>query len=324
MILTVDDDRGRLAGLFPLYRTTYGFGAAAGFQFVRPLGSDAGVTELRAPLVARGWEAAAIAAFEQYFAARPAAWDFINGCSLPPELAAVKTRLPGRLASLNSHPPTEAFVLHLPDSWGAFAAPLKRNTKEAIRKAHNALKRDGLEPEFDVVQEPAAILALLPRFFDLHHRRAAVKGVVPHPDVFSRRDHRAFLAGVVAGMDAEGAARMFVLRVRGEIVALRCGFLINGALYLYYSGFDENYGKYSVMTRLVVEAIKWSIDAGVTTISLSTGRDNAKLRWSPDVVRYQNYCHVGPRWRSRAALAAIQMLRPPTCLTTATLSAEPA
>jgi CelD/BcsL family acetyltransferase involved in cellulose biosynthesis len=199
------------------------------------------------------------------------------------------------------------FLLHLPKTWPELVAPLTRNTKEAIRRAHNALKRDGLEAEFEVHEKADQVMALLPRFLDLHARRANLFGAVSHPNVFGSDQHRQFLSAIVA---AGGMVRLFTLSVRGEIVAMRLGFVIGDTLYLYYSGFDPAYAKYSVPTRLVVETLKWAIGSRIGTVNLGSGRDRSKTRWGPEVVRYLNYFHVGPRWRSRVAFSVRDRLRP--------------
>jgi len=63
--------------------------------------------------------------------------------------------------------------------------------------------------------------------------------------------------------------RVFQLAIAGDVVALRIGFVIGGSLYLYYSGFDPRWSKYSVMTTTVVEAVKYAIGQGLTAINLS-------------------------------------------------------
>jgi CelD/BcsL family acetyltransferase involved in cellulose biosynthesis len=303
MVLTVHD-RNHLIGVLPLYRSTYGLGSTMGFRYVRPLGSDPNLTEVRTALILPGKETVALEAIGRHFAEHLSSWDLLNWSSFPDRVAP-SPLLPGRPVSTARHPPVEMFLVNLPGSWEAFVAPLTRNTKEAIRRAHNALKRDGLDAEFQVVSAPEEILELLPQFLDLHGRRADLAGAVNHPNVFRPDHHQEFLAAIVESMGASGMVRLFTLKVAGRIVAARLAFIVKDTLYLYYSGFDPSYGKYSVSTRLVVESIKWAIQSGIATINLSSGRDRSKTRWGPEVVCYRNYSHVGPRWRSRAAVALI-------------------
>jgi hypothetical protein len=87
-------------------------------------------------------------------------------------------------------------------------------------------------------------------------------------------------------------------------VAARIGFVIGDSLYLYYSGFDPAWGKYSVMTTTVAEAIKYAIDQGLATVNLSPGTDVSKTRWGARVVPVQGAMQVRSSWRSQIAYAA--------------------
>jgi CelD/BcsL family acetyltransferase involved in cellulose biosynthesis len=306
MIMLVRDG-SCVIGALPLYKTTYGFRLGLGLRYVRPIGSDPNITEVRTALMLPGRESATLGEIGRYFIETSGSWDLLNWSSFPMGLAPPPQ--PGLFTTVRQ-PPVEMFLRHLPASWDDFVGPLTRNTKESIRRAHNALKRDGLEADFCVLEKADEILALLPRFLDLHGRRADLGGVASHPNVFGEDRHRDFLAWVIQAMSVEGMVRLFALRVRGEIVALRLGFVINDTLYLYYSGFDPAYAKYSVTTRLVVEAFKWAMRSGIATVNLSSGRDRSKTRWAPEVVSYQNYWQVAPRWRSRTAFAIIKRLLP--------------
>ena len=98
--------------------------------------------------------------------------------------------------------------------------------------------------------------------------------------------------------------RLFALRIGSQIVAMRLAFVIGDNLYLYYSGFDPQWGSYSVMTTSVAEAIKYAIAQGLKTVSLSTTNEGSKSRWSPREVRYGAACEANHRLRSRLACDA--------------------
>jgi hypothetical protein len=59
---------------------------------------------------------------------------------------------------------------------------------------------------------------------------------------------RDFLYAVCNNLAARDAVRLFQLRIGAEIVASRIGFAVGDSIYLYYSGFDPAWGRYSVMT----------------------------------------------------------------------------
>jgi hypothetical protein len=71
-------------------------------------------------------------------------------------------------------------------------------------------------------------------------------------------------------------------------------------LYLYYSGWDRAYGRYSVMTTLLAEIVKDAIARGTTSVNLSTGNDVSKTRWRPREVVYKSRIQIAPRASARA------------------------
>jgi CelD/BcsL family acetyltransferase involved in cellulose biosynthesis len=81
-------------------------------------------------------------------------------------------------------------------------------------------------------------------------------------------------------------------------------------LYLYYSGFDPEWARYSVMTTTVAEAIKYAIETGLRTVNLSPTKDLSKTRWSPRQVDYGSAYEPRGRLRSRLANSAYLNIRP--------------
>ena len=176
------------------------------------------------------------------------------------------------------------FVVRLPATWEELHAALPRNIRESLRKCRNSLTRDSLTPAFHVLTDVNAIRSSLPAFFDLHRNRALATDTVHHNDVFRRPEDRAFLAGVVDHLAPGGMVRMFQMEIGGKIVAMRLGIACHESLYLYYSGYDTAWAKYSVMTSVNAYAIQYAISMGFRTVNLSTGSDQAKLRWRPEEI----------------------------------------
>jgi hypothetical protein len=90
---------------------------------------------------------------------------------------------------------------------------------------------------------------------------------------------------------------------------MRIGFVVRDSLYLYYSGFDPAWSRYSVMTTTVAEAIKYAISQGLRTVNLSPTKDVSKMRWSPRQVDYRSAFEVSGGLRSRLARGAYINLR---------------
>jgi CelD/BcsL family acetyltransferase involved in cellulose biosynthesis len=178
------------------------------------------------------------------------------------------------------------YWLPLSSSWDRFKATRPRNIKESIRKCYNSLRRDGHEHELEIVSSGEQVQDALDCFFELHAGRARSSLAVHHPDVFAGSRSRAFLTEYARRMAERNQLRIFQLKVAGRVVATRIGFVLGAQLYLYYSGFRPEWGRYSVMTTLLVESIKWALAERLDVINLSTGTDVSKTRWRPSMTRF--------------------------------------
>jgi CelD/BcsL family acetyltransferase involved in cellulose biosynthesis len=105
-------------------------------------------------------------------------------------------------------------------------------------------------------------------------------------------------------MAQRGQLRIFQIEIGGQVVATRIGFVLGRELYLYYSGYDVQWGRFSVMTTVVAEAIKWAIGERLAIVHLSTGHDVSKLRWDPHELPYRSAVQLGPGRRSHLAFRA--------------------
>jgi CelD/BcsL family acetyltransferase involved in cellulose biosynthesis len=77
----------------------------------------------------------------------------------------------------------------------------------------------------------------------------------------------------------------------------------NAGLYLYYTGYDPNWRKYSIMTTVVAESIKWAIENRLKAVNLSMGNDVSKTRWGPKEIVFRQGVQVSPNWWGRLAFA---------------------
>jgi len=190
-------------------------------------------------------------------------------------------------------------VLDLPTTWEEFRAGLKRNIRESLRHCYNSLKRDGHAFTMTLASSPDAVREAVEVLFVLHALRAAMPGTIEHPNRFAGAGLRQFLQEACGELAARDIARVFQLTIDGRVVASRIGFEVGDSLYLYYSGFDPDWSKYSVMTTVVAEAIKYAIQRGLKTVNLSPGNDVSKTRWSPREVPQQIANERSGRLRSR-------------------------
>lgn len=247
------------------------------------IGADPGLTEIRKPLVKPGYERLTVRAVHASLARVPD-WDWIQWSGLSGALAEAMTHE----TTPHWYETSRDYVLDLPSSWEELRAGLKRNVRESLRHCYNSLRRDGHAFEFVVAREREEVLLGLGRFLELHEMRADMAWGTKHPNWFAGRALREFLYDVCGSLAARDAVRLFQLRIGTEIVASRIGFVVGDGLYLYYSGFDPAWARYSVMTTTFAEALKHAIANGLTTVNLSLTGEQSKLRWRPRVVEFHS------------------------------------
>jgi CelD/BcsL family acetyltransferase involved in cellulose biosynthesis len=301
------DESGRLVALAPMFissRPGFGPALARELQF---FGADPYVTEWRglvsSPEMAK--EAAATLAVH-IDAERPA--DFVQWRGLP---GGTDKQSFDRNFRPQDNLNVTVFYLALPESWEAFRASLPRNVKESLRKCYNSLAREKHDFSLRVVSSPAEAPGAIDEFFRLHAMRADAQETIRHPDVFGDTARRNFLRAYCDSMARQGNLRVFQLVVAGQVVATRIGFLLGDEIYMYFSGYDLAWSRFSVMTTTVAEAIKWAIDQKLRIFNLSTGNDVSKTRWRPQGVDFVGGYSVGAGRASVAfsALHAIRMRR---------------
>jgi CelD/BcsL family acetyltransferase involved in cellulose biosynthesis len=263
------------------------------------VGADPALTEIRNPLIEPGYERATVRAVHARLAAIRG-WDWIQWSGVS---AALATAL-GLEAAPQWYQLLDDYVLDLPADWPEFRAGLRRNVRESLRHCYNSLRRAGHAFEFVVARDRVEVRWALHRFLQLHTLRANMSHGPPHPDRFAGRSLRAFLYEVCDLLAARDAVRVFQLRIGDEIVASRVGFICGGSLYLYYSGFDPAWARYSVMTTTVAEALRYAIASGLKSVNLSLTREQSKLRWQPRRVDFYSALVHRDSVRSRLACGA--------------------
>jgi CelD/BcsL family acetyltransferase involved in cellulose biosynthesis len=298
-VKAVRDSAGALVAIIPLMLTERpGFGPVRS-RVLDFMGADRHLTELRAPIVDPACAGEVARAVADDLLSDPS-WDWITWQGLDEESEFARELQ--KMVPLRWGNSETGNVLTLAPTWEQFKRGLKRNIKESLRRCYNSLQRDGLTARLVVAETAQDVEKSLGTFYELHTMRAGQRDAVIHPDRFSRDTARRFLDVACSRLAERRIARVFTLMVGDAPVASRVGFVLPQCLYLYYSGFDPAWGKYSVATTAVAEAIKYGIGIGVPRVHLSMGADVAKSRWGPRTPVRRQAFWVRPRLSSRAAL----------------------
>jgi CelD/BcsL family acetyltransferase involved in cellulose biosynthesis len=295
LFYVLHDSAGACVAIVPLILTRRQVGPLK-IVSINLLGADPAMTEIRAPLIDPDYEYLTARAVRDHLA-KIGDWDWIYWSGISDafgEALAVD-------GSLLWQPALPDYVLDLAPTWEEFRRGLKRNIRESLRHCYNSLKRDHHSYELQVIENLPELRRGLDRFLELHALRAGLKTPSMHPDWFATQVTRDFLYEVCERLSRRGAVRLFQLKVGSQIAAMRIGFVAGDSLYLYYSGFDPAWSRYSIMTTTVAEAIKYAIAQGLKTVNLSPNKEISKTRWSPRQVDYKSAYEQGVRLRSRLA-----------------------
>jgi CelD/BcsL family acetyltransferase involved in cellulose biosynthesis len=300
---------GKLRGIAPLMRTDRPAFGPLRMRQVHLLGADPNITELRSVLAPPSELPRVLKLLIDHLRQAAHEWDFMQLSGVPADVrsALALDGLSDLGGALVRDVPN--YYLPLAPSWEEFKKGLSRNIKESLRKCYNAPKRDGVILEFDVVREPSEVRSAISDFLELHRSRSTVESGVKHPDVFSTSQSVDFLQAVCLRFAERDRLRIFRTKVEGRVIAARIGFVCGDCLYLYYSGYDPAFGRYSVMTTTVAEAIQFAIREGFSTVNLSTGADVSKLRWSPKELVYTESQLVSPSLRGALTYQSYSWVR---------------
>jgi CelD/BcsL family acetyltransferase involved in cellulose biosynthesis len=292
------DENGDLVGIAPLMLTSRPGVGPAWTRQLQPIGADANITEIRGLVAPTDVESNVVNALLDHLRGCSDTWDWLLLSGVSHRVADDHTLT--RFPQVQWRPETSSYVLRLA-AWGEVKRGLSRNGRESLRKCYNSLKREGISFGLDVVRSRQATPAAIENFFRLHTARSNRTGTVPHPDVF-RQDHaRRFLIDVCERFADRDALRIFQITIGGDVVATRIGFVVGDSLYLYYSGYDPEFSRFSIMTTLLAEAVQYAVSEGFTSVNLSTGKDASKQRWRPREITYRDAEIVSPSIRGRLA-----------------------
>lgn len=293
----VRDADGRLVAVAPLMLTRIpGFGPL-GIRVVQFFGADPAITEIRGVICRRDDHTAVIQALVDHFRQRRDEWDVFKWMGLRHGASEYNTLIIGGEFVADTELPD--YLLTLPDSWEKLQSSLSTNMRRKLRIVYKYLERDGHSFVFRVVERPEDVPAAIERFFKLHTARAEATNMINHPNKFATPRDRDFLIDYAHHMAKRGQLRLFELEIDGTVRASRLAFMFGFEIYLFFSGYDLSWKKYSIMTLLVSETIKWAFGQGLQLVNLSTGNDRSKLRWKPSEIIFRKAVQISPTARGQ-------------------------
>jgi hypothetical protein len=177
--------------------------------------------------------------------------------ALPPGLAR-------RIVSVGK--PYALFRRDLPATWDDLVSGLGKSMRDNVKYYPRLLLRHGHHVEFRVHETAAEMPEALHAFFRLHRARSQASAGVAHPDKFASRDRRDFLSDVAPALADRGRLKIGLLGVNGETVAAQMWFEMRNTLFVYYTGWNPDWYKYSVQLVATLECLKHGMARGIRRV----------------------------------------------------------
>lgn len=283
---------GRLIGVAPFYRRSWGSGLAHSMQ-LWGTARNVRFVELPQLLLDPDEGRKAARALVSRLIAESSSWDW--ACvSLQPQLWLEPDWLPKGGSIIVLMKAVRASVVRPID--GVTPPVLKRNVRESLRRGRNRLDR--AYPgrwSIDCAIDRADVLHALSDLAALHHARSTIIGKEVHRDALSDKADVSFLSAALSASADRGGACIYRLLVEGRAVAAL--LVLRGAESTYFllSGMSEKFWEYSPVTLLQGRAIDDAIKLSHRQVNLSIGPDRAKQRWSEHIVTSPEFVLVPDR-----------------------------
>ena len=170
----------------------------------------------------------------------------------------------------------------LPGSWDEMELKLHKSMRSNTRYYPKLMRREGHPHSFEIATGSEAVSRALPLLWDLHTARAAAPTAIRHLDYLKPANRRAFLAEVAPRLAARGELKIGLVSVHGRAIAAQMFLERAGVIYVYYSGFDPEWSKYSPAMICTSEIFKDAIGRGLERVEFLRGRNHWKSRWGTE------------------------------------------
>lgn len=223
-------------------------------------------------LVCRGEEGCFYRSFVEFMADEQ--WDRMELYSIPQDSPTLEhlpaiAREAGYVVELSKE--DAAPGVHLPGSWDEYLASLSKKDRHELRRKFRRLRKAG-DVQVRSLGSPEEVEGGIDQFFRLlrESRDEKARFLNPERERFFRT-----VAGAAAKVEA---LKLFFLEINDTRVAAAMCFDYHGTRFLYNSGFDRNYGYYSVGLLLKALCIKDAIEQGLEYFDFMRGAEAYKYQ----------------------------------------------
>jgi CelD/BcsL family acetyltransferase involved in cellulose biosynthesis len=290
--LLVARQDGRLVGVAPFYRRSWGLGLAHSMQLLGT-GRHSDLTELPGLLVDQSQRRNVIRALTDRLCRESRTWDWTH-IPLENPLWFEPDWLPKGGSIMALQGTVRASVVRSVDE---LTPPvMKRNVRESLRRARNRLNRT--YPGRWTVERATnreGVLKAMEDLSSLHATRSRLPGKEMHPNVLRDDADSSYLLAVLSRAADRGGAGVYRLIVDGRAIAALLVLRSAESSYFLLSGMSEEAWEYSPITLLQGYAIDDARELGHRYVNLSTGPNTAKMRWSEQIWVHPEFLLVPER-----------------------------
>jgi CelD/BcsL family acetyltransferase involved in cellulose biosynthesis len=276
-IVAVRNPRGRLVALAPFY-VARSLPAALGARHLSFLADTHVGSDYLGLLTEPQCEGAAVEEIARTLVRHRSQWDYLelhdaaDGAGLA--LLSVSLEDAGMVACR-----TAASVCHhvpLPATFDEYLAGLSTNLRCNFRRRSRAIQGEG-RTEFLALSDPADLERYFPELLRLHGMRSEQRG---RHSAFLKPGVPAFHRDAVKALAARGWARLFLLRVDGETVAVLYGFSVGKTFQFYQCGMHTGWLRNGVGQLMIGNSIHEAIRTGHADYDFLRGDEPYKAQWA--------------------------------------------
>ena len=160
--------------------------------------------------------------------------------------------------------------ISLPSSWDQFLINPRKKDRHELKRKFRRLENSG-EISYTLFDNQTGDLdTALDHFLNLMAQSKEEKAV------FLNEERKHFLRILTRSMSQKNMLRLFFLEIDGVKVSTTMSFAHNNKLYLYNSGYDQEYRSLSVGLLLKAQNIRYAIEAGFTEFDFLRGNESYK------------------------------------------------
>jgi CelD/BcsL family acetyltransferase involved in cellulose biosynthesis len=228
------------------------------------------VCDYRDIIITPGKEEEVLSALVRFFAEGP--WEYLelNGIS---ELSPTIQFLPPLMQPFGFRVIQEveevALYLELPQTWDGFLQRLNSKDRHELRRKMRRLEK---ETAFEVlrVDDGSYPSSKMEIFFDLHRKSRKDKAEFMTPEMED------YFREISARFQERGWLSLSFLTLSGKEVASFFSFDFSGTEYVYNSGYDPEFARFSPGIVLAGHCIRRAIETGMTGFNFLRGREEYK------------------------------------------------